>query len=65
MYRLRSQYMECMDCNAQTIDEGDYQAMLKWLNKNNMQPGIDPLSAEIINYELFQQWIKLKSSSKQ
>lgn len=40
MFRLRSQYMECMNCNTHTIDEDDYHAMLDWFDINDMHPSI-------------------------
>ena len=48
--------MECMECDFQTLDEDDYNAMLKWFDDNDMQPSIFPQTGEEVNYGLVQQW---------
>ena len=57
--------MECMNCNFQTIDENDYNAMLKWFDENDIQPSITPQTGEEVNCSLVQQWIEFSSSKEQ
>jgi|GEM_PF-4290945 len=62
MFHLKSQYMEYMHCDQNTIDMHDYNAMPQWFDSHDMHYSIDPQCGDVINFKLVEQWDEFKSS---